>query len=197
MSVKIFGSTGIEFSDSNQEIKIKGPTQTFSLKATTDDEFTVNNAANKLWGISSAGYESSPNTVIVHGRGRGGIGTRVSGSFDPIKFTEVDTNIGNSWNNSNATFTAPVSGYYKIQMTNGNASSANNNLYIGLYILVNDIALQMGWSRNAGYDRTAHAEIIWYLAVGDTVKLTNHASYAAVPESSVMSSYSIVLVSAT
>lgn len=197
MSVKIFGSTGIEFSDSNQEIKIKGPTQTFSLKATTDDEFTVYNAANKLWGMSSAGHQSSPNTVIVHGRGRASNGSTVSGTYAPMNFTVVDSNIGGGWNNSNATFTTPVSGYYRIQGTNGNASGGNNNQYISIYVLVNDVVVNTGWSRNAGYDRTAHVEITWNLTAGDTVKFTYHTGYGAVPSYDYMSSFSVVLISAT
>lgn len=107
MSVKIFGSTGIEFSDSNQEIKLKGPTQTFSLKATTDDEFTVYNAANKLWGMSSAGLESKPNVPYFF------VNTFDGTTFNAGGFTGgTDESTQGHYNSTNGRFTVPISGLY-------------------------------------------------------------------------------------
>lgn len=127
MSVKIFGSTGIEFSDSNQEIKIKGPTQTFSLKATTDDEFTVYNAANKLWGITEGGYIANPKLPIFKARKSTAITATGNVIFDTVIFNQE-----NFYNNSTGRATAPVSGYYFL------LTKVNHQNRFDFYIQVND-----------------------------------------------------------
>lgn len=170
MSVKIFGSTGIEFSDSNQEIKIKGPTQTFSLKATTDDEFTVYNAANKLWGMSSAGLESKPNIPLCSAYFNANI--NYNDSKDPIVFNTIRYNDGNHYNNTTGFFTAPIDGYYLLNswvMLMG--ESTFNYIFLAPRVNNSNTYEFMVQQPKGNYD-TFGGSLIRKLIAGDTLSVT-------------------------
>lgn len=172
MSVKIFGSTGIEFSDSNQEIKIKGSTQTFSLKATTNDEFTVNNAANKLWGISSAGLESKPNKPSFRSYispESTSIGIYLTAANGVTWVTATSSNVYNIGNHfSGGVFTAPIGGIYHFAvMWDGQATTSQLDLYI------NETSAIVRWepTGNANNWESFSYSTDCFLNVGDYVSL--------------------------
>ena len=176
MAVKIYGSNRID---------LEGNNETFSIRATADDELNFyKGESTKLMGMDASGMDASGLDVTSHlpnikffGRGRSNTLSAIS-SMIPVVFNTV-TQTDNSY--ANGVWTAPVDGWYRIQWTNGNATAALNNIYLGLYILLNGNIEISGWSRNAGYDRTAHCEGLFQLSAGDYVHFCYHASYGAVP----------------
>ena len=176
MSVKIFGSTGIEFSDSNQEIKIKGPTQTFSLKATTDDEFTVYNAANKLWGMSSAGLESKPNVPYFFARVTSDYNP-TAGSGHLLNLDNVIFNTGNHYNSSLKKFTAPVAGKYLLGF-NIYWNTGSNGGYSGAYLRING-SYNVYHFTSPGSDISNMLVMPYYLDAGDYVEWFTYSSNAS------------------
>ena len=168
MSVKIFGSTGIEFSDSNQEIKIKGPTQTFSLKATSDDEFTVYNAANKLWGMSSAGLESKPNVPGFVAFASGNSNYLTVNAGVPFPGDNYNYNQGGCYDTTTYKFTAPKQGLYFFAFSSikENTSNSRPMFYVNDSSTYNQC--QHGICGGSGNASNSTSSLI-YLQLGDSV----------------------------
>ena len=102
MAVKIYGSNRIDLDGNNE---------TFSIRATTDDELNFyKGASTKLMGIDASGFESKPNIPLCSAYFSANI--NYNDSKDPIVFNTVRYNDGNHYNNATGYFTAPIDGYY-------------------------------------------------------------------------------------
>ena len=104
-----------------------------------------------------------------------------SGTYRVMYFDTFLYNIGGHYNSSNGRFTCPVAGRYLVSITNGNARPVNNNQYVSLYVAQNGQTKALGWSRNAGYDRTAHASVILNANANDYFEFLFHNSYGEPP----------------
>ena len=104
-----------------------------------------------------------------------------SGTYRVMYFNTFEYNTGSHYNSSNGRFTCPIAGKYLVSITNGNATSTNNNQYVSVYIAKNGSTKGMGWSRNAGYDRTAHTSVILDCAANDYIEFLFHNSYGEPP----------------
>lgn len=158
-------------------IDVYGDTSTPSLR------ILDNIAAAVRLQIDGSGRVTTPNQPAFFARGRNSTFTAISTYYTPINFSSVDLNRGSHWNNTTATFTAPVSGDYLTMFTVGNQGSENNGQYIGIYILRNDVSYMAAWSLNTGYDSTAHCGGVIPLSAGDTIKFTYYNSYGTPPTS--------------
>ena len=94
-----------------------------------------------------------------------------------IKFNTVDVNRGSMYSTSTGQVTIPETGIYRLSFTMGNASPSNDNTYVGLFIFLGTTRLAEGWVRNAGYDHTAHCEVIKEFTSGDVITYTYADSY--------------------
>jgi len=185
MAVKIYGSNRIDLDGNNE---------TFSIRATTDDELNFYKGANtKLMGMDASGFDATGHlhNVKFFGRGRSNTLGAISGAYTPVVFS---TAIQTDSSYSNGVWTAPIDGWYRINWTNGNATGALNNVYLGLYVLINSTVEISGWSRNAGYDRTAHCEGLFQLSAGDYVHFCYHNSYGVAPATELHTFASVYLL---
>jgi len=148
VSVKIFGSTGIEFSDSNQEIKIKGPTQTFSLKATTD--------------------ESKPNVPGFVAFASGNSNYLTVNAGVPFPGNNVNYNQGGCYDTTTYKFTAPKQGLYFFAFSSikENTSSSRPMFYVNDSSTYNQC--QHGICGGSGNASNSTSSLI-YLQLGDSV----------------------------
>ena len=126
MAVKIYGSNRIDLDGNNE---------TFSIRATADDELNFYKGANtKLMGIDASGFESKPNLPGFH----------VSNTTNPVTntftgtdntllhFDYVNRNDGN-WNTTSKRYTVPVSGHYFMYcQTRYDGTTTYNRLYISI-----------------------------------------------------------------
>ena len=130
--------------------------------------------------VSSDGYVTKPNQPFFCGRGRSGNGAFES-TWEFVTFTGNIINNGIAQNTSTGKCSIPIAGKYRISFTVGNATSVNNNSYVGLAIYKNTTRETQGWQRNEGYDKTAHTEVILDLSTSDTIAFCFENQYGAPP----------------
>jgi len=159
MAVKIYGSNRIDLDGNNE---------TFSIRATTDDELNFyKGASTKLMGIDASGFESKPNIPAFFAK-RTDITSFSSGTF---VFDLVEYDNTNSYNNTTGKFTAPISGFYHFTTTLVGASGGDRTL---IYFKVNnDVvgylqALQSAYSNQEPANTTS---ITYYLNLGDAMEI--------------------------
>ena len=103
MAVKIYGSNRIDLDGNNE---------TFSIRATADDELNFyKGASTKLMGIDASGFESKPYRPMCSVSYTNG---DISTTGAVIVFNNAEVNVGNHYSTSTGRFTAPVAGYYKV-----------------------------------------------------------------------------------
>ena len=144
--------------------------------------------------VSSDGYVTKPNQPFFCGRGRNGTVPSFSGSWNGVFFTGNIINNGIVQNTTTGKCSIPIAGKYRISFTVGNATSVNNNVYMGLSIFKNTTQETQGWSRNEGYDRTAHTELILDLSTSDTIVFAYENQYAAPPTGTAYTIATIILI---
>jgi len=104
MAVKIYGSNRIDLDGNNE---------TFSIRATTDDELNFYKGANtKLMGIDASGQLERPYLPGFHVSNTTNPSTNTfTGDATVLHFDYVNRNDGN-WNTTSKRYTVPVSGHY-------------------------------------------------------------------------------------
>lgn len=140
-----------------------GPNSTsIELSATSSILFKTNGSTRLT--IDSSGRLLTPNQVYFYARANSG--TTTSGSNLP--FSIVDYNIGNGYNSSNYTFTAPVAGVYNISYQ----FFSNPNGGGGIDLHLNGVLTQRsGREGTENYYEGFSNCINKYLNVGDTLAL--------------------------
>lgn len=121
MAVKIYGSNRIDLDGNNE---------TFSIRATTDDELNFYKGANtKLMGMDASGFESKPNIPAFHVYTTGD-NYSVPTSATVYNANNIKYNIGNFYDSTNKRATAPIAGLYHFQFFVNAYSASGQRLYI-------------------------------------------------------------------
>ena len=155
MAVKIYGSNRIDLDGNNE---------TFSIRATADDELNFYKGANtKLMGMDASGFESKPNLPKFWAY-RSGNGNDYSTTNLSCDVAEV--NIGGHYNTSNFQFTAPVDGIYFFTVHAMNDQS--NNGYSTVYFRKNGTIYHYFHIVN-NHPSSATTNVIITLIAGDYV----------------------------
>ena len=151
-------------------------------RSTNDTYFYGNNndiGMKITGGSTNGGVVTKPNQPCFSARQYSGTTTQISTSLNPILWSNVHTNVGNCFNNSNGKFTFPVSGRYYYEC-NINLKSSDGS-WLGLYFLYNTSHQQSSWSRDASntdYNNTIVSGVVDATA-NDYCSFNWHASYVA------------------
>lgn len=116
-----------------------------------------------------------------------------AGVGQDISFASVRHNIGNCWNTSTNTFTAPVAGTYQFQFAFLHNTSSNSHCRV-LFKVNGSSSPQRGdtlQSNPSGLYNASSASVALYLQANDTVKLYNEQSSLYGPEYGAFSGYLI------
>lgn len=183
-------STGAISTDSITELTSANGVSIDGLKI---KDYSLMYGSNIGLTVSSDGYVTNPNQPFFCGRGRSGT-LSFSGNYRSVLFTGNIISNGIVQNTSTGKCSIPIAGKYRISFTNGNTTSPNNNQYMGLAIYKNTTQEAQGWSRNEGYDKTAHCELILDLSTSDTIAFCYEGQYAAPPTGTVFTSATITLI---
>jgi hypothetical protein len=121
---------------------------------------------------------TTPNQPMFGAYNYSGTATAIGG-YNPMRWANVHTNVGNHFNNSTGKFTFPVSGKYVV-FCNINHKAADAN-WSGLYMLYNTSVQMVSWSMNTA--ATEHDNVIISSLVSasanDTLAFCWHNSYTA------------------
>jgi len=162
MAVKIYGSNRIDLDGNNE---------TFSIRATADDELNFyKGESTKLMGIDASGFESKPNIPFCSAYFSAHI--NYNDSKDPIIFDIVRYNNGNHYNNTTGYFTAPIDGYYLLNswvMLMG--ESTFNYIFLAPKVNGGNTFEFMVQKPKGNYD-TFGGSLIRKLVAGDTLSVT-------------------------
>ena len=135
-------------------------------------------AAGRSLTITKEGYVKKPNTPCFGARGYSGTTTQI-GSYNPMLWVNVHTNVGNCFSNSTGKFTFPVSGRYYVEC-NINLKTSDGS-WLGLYFLYNTSAQMNSWSEGitgSQYNNTIVSGVI-DAAANDYCAFCWHNSYIA------------------
>jgi hypothetical protein len=128
--------------------------------------------------IDGSGRVTTPNQPMFGAYNYSGTATAIGG-YNPMRWANVHTNVGNHFNNSTGKFTFPVSGKYVV-FCNINHKAADAN-WSGLYMLYNTSVQMVSWSMNTA--ATEHDNVIISSLVSasanDTLAFCWHNSYTA------------------
>jgi len=92
-----------------------------------------------------------------------------SGQTNALTFNSVIFNVGNHYNSSTNTFTAPIAGRYMFLTSVGGTGGMPANSYFGIAFRVNGSTQNAQWQNSAsGYQVQKHSQI-FNLSAGDTV----------------------------
>ncbi len=92
-----------------------------------------------------------------------------SGQTSALIFNNVVFNVGNHYNSSTNTFTAPIAGRYMFLTSVGGTGGMPANSYFGIAFRVNGSTQNAQWQNSAsGYQVQKHSQI-FNLSAGDTV----------------------------
>ena len=118
--------------------------------------------------ITQAGYVKKPNQVSFIATGSNGAYVQTS----PVPFPTVVQNVGNGYNNSNYTFTAPIAGTYFFHFHCGIVNgSANQQIYP--YFQKNGSNFMYSYTSIATtYYAQSHMTALVPLAANDTMRVT-------------------------
>jgi len=160
----------IETTTSNRQVltSYKSGSHEYSIGLGTSDEFSFydNTSAEERMRIDSAGRVTMPYQPFFKARSQPNVNITTQGQVLP--FDVVDTNIGNHYNNSTFTFTAPVNGSYVFNVmlfTPPNQTSFD-------YFYLNGVR-QTSIEQNhapTGYTNRSDAFVV-YLVAGDAVSM--------------------------
>jgi len=121
MAVKIYGSNRIDLDGNNE---------TFSIRATADDELNFyKGASTKLMGMDASGFESKPNLPAFHVY-KTGLNYSVPTSSTVYNANNIKYNIGNFYDSTNKRATAPIAGLYHFHFFVNAYSASGQRLYI-------------------------------------------------------------------
>lgn len=115
--------------------------------------------------IDSAGRVTMPYQPAFHAYGNP-VGSTVFNENDTVPFPNARYNIGNHYNTSTSTFTAPVTGIYHIWFVAFNNSSAAQRVQLR----VNGSAIFGQGSATSYVD--FHQSVTAYMVAGDSIKVT-------------------------
>lgn len=119
--------------------------------------------------IDSSGRVTKPDQVCFVATGNNGNYVNTS----PIPFPSVVTNIGNAYNSSNYTFTAPIAGRYFFHLHIG-VTQGHNNGTVYPWFTVNGSNVMYTYHQVNASTMHSHTHItsIFSLGANDTVKVT-------------------------
>ena len=151
--------------------------RTVLIHSTAGGQLQTTGAAPLIFGtadtermrINDSGYITKPNQVCFVATGNNGNYINTT----PIPFPNVITNIGNGYNNSNYTFTAPIAGRYFFHFHMGVTAGHNTN---AVYPWFNVNGSNIVYTYHAINASTVHSNThltqIFPLGANDTVKVT-------------------------
>lgn len=118
--------------------------------------------------IDASGYVTTPSQVSFIAAGTNGAYINTS----PIPFPAVSQNVGNGYNNSNYTFTAPIAGTYLFHLHLGLTQGHNNNQLYPYMAINGSNSFYTYQSINASTAHgNAHMTQLLALSANDTVKI--------------------------
>jgi len=193
MSLKLNGQTGIEFTSTTHELKVKSSNHTWSLKGvdapigdsqtgaapdTTNSDsgqLAIYNGATKLWGITEGGLVQNPNVPSFFAWNDNNQ-DNVSGSAG-TKFIFKNTlfNNGGHYDTTTYTFTAPINGLYKFtssglyRQSSQNASGEMTFYKNGTNVVNRGLAYSYFGTTSADYHDQQTIECLLNLSAGDYV----------------------------
>ena len=171
MAVKIYGSNRIDLDGNNE---------TFSIRATADDELNFyKGASTKLMGMDASGFESKPNLPAFLAQA---VQSDTTYNDQVIPYPSVIFDNTNNYDNVNYKFTAPISGIYLFSWSTwksfggtGRTYIRKNNTQITYYAGNTGIHARTSESDDTDY---ASATICLNLNVGDYVTIYDGPSSA-------------------
>jgi hypothetical protein len=150
-------------------LRLKNDATDWDVNCQTTDNFAIYNhttGGNRL-GITPAGIVTTPNQPSFYVYATGG-GIASSNSYTTPGFDNISHNIGNHWNTSTVTFTAPVAGYYYFHFT---MYWNSTNGYSRMRILTNSSTIHhYNIKPGLGSDHSQEVSGIIGMAANDTVK---------------------------
>jgi len=194
MSLKLNGQTGIEFTSTTHELKVKSSNHTWSLKGvdtpigdsqtgtapdTTNSDsgqLAIYNGATKLWGITEGGWIQNPNvpgfSVDTPGSPTSSGGFTIGETIR--NFANIHHNDGN-FVNSTGIYTAPISGKYLIVSSMSFGNTSTSNIWVAIRLQINGVTGaysigQVGNIENNNYD-TVVISNIQNLSAGDYINI--------------------------
>jgi hypothetical protein len=150
-------------------LRLKNDATDWDVNCQTTDNFAIYNhttGGNRL-GITPAGIVTTPSQPSFYAYASGG-GIASSNSYTTPGFDNISHNIGNHWNTSTVTFTAPVAGYYYFHFT---MYWNSTNGYSRMRILKNSSTIHhYNIKPGLGSDHSQEVSGIIGMAANDTVK---------------------------
>jgi hypothetical protein len=150
-------------------LRLKNDATDWDVNCQTTDNFAIYNhttGGNRL-GITPAGIVTTPSQPSFYAYASGG-GIASSNSYTTPGFDNISHNIGNHWNTSTVTFTAPVAGYYYFHFT---MYWNSTNGYSRMRILKNSSTIHhYNIKPGLGGDHSQEVSGIIGMAANDTVK---------------------------
>ena len=124
--------------------------------------------------VTSAGYVKKPAQPAFSAKGANGSYITTS----PIPFPTVEFNIGNHYNNSNYTFTAPIAGRYFFHAHMGLVNGGSGNQIYPWFSVNGSQTMYTYQNFSTTWYSSAHLTCIFSLSANDTVAVTLSVSGA-------------------
>ena len=169
-------NSGSSFNGNGNEIFVPNNNQSVGAYTRIMQPNVANNNFNELIRFGDNGQVLTPNQCFVAGGAAGG---SISGNNNHVWATtgRVWSNIGNNWNASTGTFTAPVDGVYHVSAAIRYSGVPSTPSYVYIYFLAsyqvasgNPLLLWSPQTESGGTYRPRCLTALMYCRAGDTIQ---------------------------